>query len=393
MTDSRLRLSLWTLKYIFWALIFVDAYRAYRDQKTVMVAFWVFCLLLILNDCARGRIRKGGSRLGFLSLIASIAASVVLKYFIPGIGTMIFIFIPLLEIFYVRGKMMRPLLALHGLAYFAVTVFRGGIPNMEAKLPGLGTNLLSYLGMASILYLFRSVQREKEEVKKLNEELKASNIKLQEYSLKVEELTVAKERTRMAQELHDSLGHSLTALTMNLEFAEKVFDSRPEKVKEIIIKAKDISKNSIGSLRMAVTTLKGEREIKDLSDAIAELVENFSMLGGIKINFNMDKALESLSPDMKHCIYKTVREGLTNGIKHGRATVFDMEARADKGGVRLSIRDNGLGCGEIIESNGLRGIKERIAALGGTVRYDSVKGGGFCIEADIPLYEEEGGND
>ena len=85
------------------------------------------------------------------------------------------------------------------------------------------------------------------------------------------------------------------ALTMHLEFAEKIFDTKPEKAKEVILKAKDISRDSIASLRMAVNALKEEHNIEDLSDAIHELVNNFELLGNIRINFNLDKQLEKVS--------------------------------------------------------------------------------------------------
>lgn len=217
-------------------------------------------------------------------------------------------------------------------------------------------NFIGYGGMLLIVYLSHSVRNEREETKKLNEELKESNIKLQEYSLKVEELSVAKERERVAQELHDSLGHSLMALTMHLEFAEKIFAVDPKKAKEVISKSKKISRDSTASLRMAVNTLKEERNIEDLSDAINELIDSFRMLGNIKINFAMHKHWEAVNPDIKLCIYKTIRESLTNGIKHGKATVFDIVVGTHKNRVKFNISDNGTGCDTVIKSNGLKGI-------------------------------------
>ncbi len=78
------------------------------------------------------------------------------------------------------------------------------------------------------------------------------------------------------------------------------------------------------SLRVAVNTLKEERNIEDLRNAINELIDSLNILGNIKIKFNMDKHIEALNPDIKLCIYKTIRESLTNGIKHGKATTFNL---------------------------------------------------------------------
>lgn len=143
------------------------------------------------------------------------------------------------------------------------------------------------------------IQVEKEETKQLNEKLKLANIKLQEYSLRVEDLTISKERRRVAQELHDSLGHSLMALTMHLEFAKKVIDSKPDKVKVVLEKSEKIAKDSVNDLRKAVNALKEEREIEHLNEAIKNLIDNFEIAGGVKINFNEDMSMDNLDINIK----------------------------------------------------------------------------------------------
>lgn len=100
------------------------------------------------------------------------------------------------------------------LLFLTILILQLGVPNTVDKLSKLGISLLSYFAVASIAYSIKAVRREKEEVNKLNEELKHTNIRLHQYILEVEELTASKERNMMAQELHDSVGHSLMALTL-----------------------------------------------------------------------------------------------------------------------------------------------------------------------------------
>jgi signal transduction histidine kinase len=221
----------------------------------------------------------------------------------------------------------------------------------------------------------------------LNKKLEDVNLTLKEYSDKIEELTIAKERTRIAQELHDSIGHSLVALKMNLEYAENVAEVQPKKAKEVINKAQEISQECIANLRKAVSLLKEDAVVEKLREAINELFENFKASDHIKFELVMDNDVEYVSPDIKNCIYRTIREAITNGIKHGNATVFIIEIFKEAGIIVLKVKNNGFECSNIIASNGIRGIEERINALGGSVKFNSEKGCGFAIKVTIPEIE------
>lgn len=204
----------------------------------------------------------------------------------------------------------------------------------------------------------RSLFIEKTRENKLNNELINANLKLKEYSEKIGELTVSKERTRIAQELHDSIGHSLIALNMNLEYAENVVDLKPEKAKEVIIKAHGISKGCIVKLREVVSVLKEDTLIDNLSDAVNKLFENFHNNEKYKFNLKMYEDIETATPIIKSCIYKTIMEGITNGIKHGNADIFNIEIVKDHDNILFKIRNNGLGCKSIKKSNGTKGIEK-----------------------------------
>ena len=91
--------------------------------------------------------------------------------------------------------------------------------------------IINYLCTFAIVFVFRNILVEKTRIEDLNRELEDANLTLKKYSAKIEELTIAEERTRIAQELHDSIGHSLIALKMNLEYAENVLELQPNKGK------------------------------------------------------------------------------------------------------------------------------------------------------------------
>lgn len=98
----------------------------------------------------------------------------------------------------------------------------------------------------------------------------------------------------------------------------------------------------------------------------------------------MDEDIEAVNFEIKDCIYKTVQESITNGIKHGKATLFSLAIHKSPRQISLLIANNGTGCREVIKSNGIQGIEQRIHALGGTVQFDSNQDSGFKVQANIP---------
>ncbi|EHJ00954.1 putative signal transduction histidine kinase [Clostridium sp. DL-VIII] len=355
-----------------------------------MVLLLSLGIILTINDYIRTT--KLVNNLNFtyyLSLFLTICGVMLIAYFINGIGISIYVFFSLVELLGIKAKKIKILILVHMLLFLTILILQLGVPNTVDKLSKLGISLLNYFAVASIAYSIKAVRREKEEVNKLNEELKHTNIRLHQYILEVEELTASKERNMMAQELHDSVGHSLMALTMHLEFARKICDAQPDKVKEVLIKSEEIAKSSISNLRKAVSLLKKEREITHFNDSIKEIINNFHMLNNIKINFKTIENIDKLSSATKNSMYLTVKEFITNSIKHGKATEININIIKETKNIKLVLSNNGMRCKEIRKSNGLIGIENRIASLNGLVEYFSDEITGFGINISIPIFMEE----
>lgn len=380
-----LRKSLVVFKCLFLILVFVDIHHEFNRKVLVMILLFLFSIIIMINDYVRNKIINKNSKYRYISLFFAICGAAVLRYFVRGLGASGYIFFSLAELFGVKGKLLKIFFLIHGTSFFIVSILSIGVPNTIDKLSNMGITIISYFAVASIIYSIKMIQVEKEETKQLNDKLKLANIKLQEYSLRVKDLTISKERRRVAQELHDSLGHSLMALTMHLEFAKKVMDSKPDKVKEVLEKSEKIAKDSVNDLRKAVNALKEEREIEHLNESIKNLIDNFEIAGGVKVNFNGDMSIDNVDINIKNSIYKTIREALTNSIKHGQATEININMVKSSEGINLIISNNGIGCNKIIKSNGLNGIENRINLLNGRVSYFSGKNSGFSIEANIPI--------
>ncbi|MDF2887754.1 MAG: Sensory transduction protein kinase [Lacrimispora sp.] len=343
----------------------------------------VFGLLFLIgfNDTCREKYFKKGNSIGFmLSYLLSNAIYAFLSVILMCDGTRLYSIVLIIDLIFTHEKISIPLMAVNVLAY--------GIPYKINIVPVLNRNILviavNYFLSFMVINIMRSLSIEKARANKLSEEFKIANEKLKEYSKKIEELTISEERTRIAQELHDSMGHSLIALNMNLEFAEQVIDLKPEKAKESIVKSHSISKDCIGILRKVVTVLKDDTTIESLHDQVLKLFQNFTDSEMYHFYFNMSDEIENEPQNIKSCIYVLIMESLTNGMKHGKADSFHIDIKNEQDTILVRIQNNGLGCPDIIKSNGLKGMEKRISDIKGIVRLYSEADPGFVVEARIP---------
>lgn len=343
----------------------------------------LFGLLFLtgLNDIFREKYFKANNTIVFMiSYLLSNAINSYLSTVLMCDGTRLYNIVLIIDLILIHEKIPTALLAINIMAY--------GIPYKINVVSQLNRSLLdiavNYFLSFMVIYIMRSFFIEKARADKLSEEFKKANEKLKEYSEKIEELTISEERTRIAQELHDSIGHSLIALNMNLEFAEQVIESRPEKALEVIVKSHSITKDCIGKLRRVVSVLKDDTPIGSLHDKVMQIFHNFTDDETYHFYFNMCEEVEDEPQNTKSCIYMLIMESITNGITHGNADSFQIDISKEMETILIRIENNGLGCGDINKSNGLKGMEKRVSDLKGIIRFFSKAELGFVVDAKIP---------
>ena len=194
------------------------------------------------------------------------------------------------------------------------------------------------------------------------------------------------ERNRLAREIHDSLGHYLTVVNVQIEAARAVMESDSDQALDALNKAQSLTKEGLGEVRRSVAALRASPiEGKSLPDLIEGLVEE-CRVAGIVAEFTLSGEHRSLSMAQKQTLFRAAQEGLTNVRKHARASRVDvlLEYEGEKV-VRLHIEDNGVGIDpdELENGFGLLGIQERVQLLGGKVRVESVPNQGFVLEVEL----------
>ncbi len=254
--------------------------------------------------------------------------------------------------------------------------------------------LSSTAGLVFVVVFTQLAVREirgRTEVQRLADELSEANRRLREYAGQVEELAAARERNRMAREIHDTLGHYLTALNMQLEAARVLLASDPEKAADGLNKALALTREGLTDVRRSVAALRaGPTDSAPLSETLAGLVKE-STASGVDTRLVVTGQPRILSPAAELTLYRAVQEGLTNVRKHAGASLTTVELIYEPGGgAQLTVTDNGRGAtpGEL--GFGLVGVRERVALLGGQVATRSAPEQGFVLDISLPPQEATG---
>ncbi len=228
--------------------------------------------------------------------------------------------------------------------------------------------------------------------KKLNQELRMKNY-LAERNARMEE------RENISRNIHNSVGHTITAAVMTLDAAEMLVDVDSEKAKERMITAKERMKEGLGSIRLAVRVLDKENQSVQVEDFLRELsavTENFMMDTELDVKTDVNVSIGMPDIPSVHTEFLTgaVQELLTNGVKHGKANRFLLSVRSDSAHLQVSVRDNGTGDfseankeAKIKEGFGLKKIVSYLKKCGGDARFTNENG--FCAVLTVPLIQEE----
>ena len=185
------------------------------------------------------------------------------------------------------------------------------------------------------------------------------------------------ERTRIARDLHDLLGHHLTALSINLQIAERLADGE---AKDKIAESRALARLLLSDVREAVSTLREEAKV-DFARSVRLLVDKVPQL---EIHLDIEDGLAITDFEVAESLLRCIQEALTNTLKHSGATQSWIRVWRNVDDVHLDFRDNGAQRAAIVEGNGLKGMRERLARLKGNLEL-SVAGGALCLHVTIPL--------
>jgi two-component system sensor histidine kinase UhpB len=190
------------------------------------------------------------------------------------------------------------------------------------------------------------------------------------------------ERSRIARELHDEIGQSLTVALLALK---RVVDRAPAALAEDATLAQDAVRNSLDDVREVAQRLRpGVLADLGLASALNALAGEFSRSSGLPLDVRIDAALTPLDADIELVLYRVAQEALTNVARHAQASRAELSITLSDSGVELVINDDGVG-GELAEGTGIRGMRERAVLVGGKLSITSEPAGGTSVTLTVPV--------
>ncbi len=229
-------------------------------------------------------------------------------------------------------------------------------------------------------------RRGRERTQDLLEDLESAHAELGRYAARVRELTLSAERARMAREIHDSVGHHLTAVKLQAEAALKTAEKRPEKAREQMERARDLAAEAYEEVRRSVRAL-GPPSLGEGSGAgaLRALVRSFDGTG-FEVHLRIEGEERELPEETELVLYRALQEGLTNAARHSRARRVEALLSYEDAWVRLAVSDDGRGTPEEPRTGGfgLISLGERVGEMGGALSAGDAPGGGFVLEIGLP---------
>lgn len=225
-----------------------------------------------------------------------------------------------------------------------------------------------------------------------HQDLEEAHQQLRRYAGQVEELATAKERNRLAREIHDSLGHYLTIINVQLEKALSYREQDPEEGEQAVRDAKRLASEALQDVRHSVSALRAMDEAFTLTPALHTLTERLRSMP-LAVDIRIEGREEGYSQQAMLSLFRVAQEGFTNIQKYAKAASARLEVHFGEAMATLRLSDDGQGF-DLAQlatlrpgregSYGLQGVRERLELVGGTLQVESSPGQGTTLSATIP---------
>ncbi|MFV9506745.1 MAG: sensor histidine kinase [Oscillochloridaceae bacterium umkhey_bin13] len=282
----------------------------------------------------------------------------------------------------VREAILATALLLGGWAGILALVGFGPLL-IVANLISIGAGLIFVVIFSTVTRLY-AAQTARAEA--LLEQLRAANLELEQARRRERELAAAEERIRLARDIHDGLGHHLTALHVQLQAASRLFERDPARAATALATSREIAQAALSEVRQSVAAMRqSPLDGHSLPEALSTLADEFGRRAELISSLEVTGTVYDLSPAVAQTLYRAAQEGLTNARRHGAAQRAWLHLHYAPARVELVVRDDGHGSANPTATGfGLAGLRERAEQLGGTMAAAPEPGGGFGLRISLP---------
>lgn len=377
--------------------------------KNIIVSITLFCVL-ILSFVFREFIYSNNNKAIYITLIIDLIVSITLIYFLNFNYNGILLLVIANIIAYTKGIRGRYVLMLLSVAAIIIADYQLISVNFnlysvydyigyydsstQQALMVCYNSIVSINLVLFIIYCISVIQNQRgtidevntlyEKLSKANEDLRIANEQLKEYSKITEKMGETRERNRLAREIHDTLGHTLTGILAGLDACLTTIEMSPQETKKQLEMIAEVTRRGVNEVRRSVNKLRPDAlERLNLESAIQKMIMDVETMSNTKVTFETRVVNLKFDADEEDTIYRVIQESLTNAIRHGKASHVWITIDSVDGEIILTIRDNGIGCVNMKKGFGTRHIVERIQMLRGSVKFDGSDG--FTVTARIPI--------
>jgi signal transduction histidine kinase len=257
-----------------------------------------------------------------------------------------------------------------------------GTPPFQGSLVVTLIQTVIFLGVGfSISYLMSRLRGQQQS-------LEAANISLTHYASTLDQLATTRERNRLARELHDTLAHTLSGLSVQLETVKAYWEADQQTARLVLEQSLTATHLGLEETRRALKALRAST-LDDLGLALAirTMVEDAAARANISLNLSLMDNMPVLSPDVEQCFYRVAQEAVTNVVKHAHTKTLTLKLEFNEGKTTLIVSDNGTGFNvDSIDKTshfGLAGMQERAQLVGGKLNITSKPGNGTTVQLTV----------
>ena len=224
-----------------------------------------------------------------------------------------------------------------------------------------------------------------------NVALAVANRRLAQSASTMEQLAASQERNRLARELHDTLAHSLSGVTVQLEAVQALWEVNLMGARQILDQALQSTRSGLTEVRRALQSLRASPlEDLGLTLAVSDLAESVAARANLKLDLEVENHWENIHPEVEQCIYRVAQEALTNIARHADARSIRVALMRENAGLTLTISDDGCGFDPATVNGahyGLKGLGERAEMVGAALRVESGLQQGTTVQLIVPMAE------
>ncbi len=390
---------------------FIDQVSAipWKPFRTIIASSSLFCVI-ILSFIIRDFLYYNNNKIMYITLLIDLLTSIIIIYFLNfNYNGILFLVIANVVTYTkgIQGRYVLMLLSVAGIliadyelisinfSLYSINDYIGFYDSTtQQSLMVCYNTIVSVNMILFIIYCIYVIQNQRgtidevntlyEKLSKANEDLQTANEQLKEYSRITEKMGETKERNRLAREIHDTLGHTLTGISAGLDACLTTVDLSPQQTKKQLEMISEVTRQGINEVRRSVNKLRPDAlERLNLESAIRKMIVDVETMANTRVTFESKVDHLKFDADEEDAIYRVIQESLTNAIRHGKATHVYVQIESAEGEIILTIKDNGMGCQVMKKGFGTRHIMERIELLKGKVEFEGTNG--FTVTARIPI--------